>query len=58
MKEYIYEYVVYINKEDGSSIPVELFRGEDITDFSIQTGMFQPGYIITIEETRRVEETL
>ncbi len=43
MKEYTYEYVVYISKEDGTSVPVELFRGEDITDFSIQTGMFQPG---------------
>jgi len=52
MNENTYEFVVYISKEDGTSVPVELFRGLDITDFEIQTGMFQPGYKITIEQQK------
>lgn len=47
-----YEYVVYICKEGGKSVPVVLFRGQDLSDFVLQTSMFQPGYEITIEEEK------
>lgn len=48
-----YEYVVYICKEDGDSVPVVLFQGEEITDFELYTGMFQPGYKVTIEHQKK-----